>query len=131
MNELEIFDKTKKALMYSSFDKDGLPLPFAKEIFLIECYVAGTNFHNVKEIEPELNIGDFLIFKREPENPYDEYAIAIYTELQKKIGYVPKDNNEILARLMDSGKMIFGKIVSKKWIDNWLKIEIKIFMREI
>ena len=131
MNELEVFDKTKKALMYSSFDKEGIPLPFTKEIFLIECHVAGTSHHNIKDIEPEIKPDDFLIFKREPENPHDKFAIAIYTESENKLGYIPKEKNEILARLMDSGKLIFGKIVSKKWINNWLKIEMKIFMREI
>ena len=103
MNELEVFDKTKKALMYSSFDKEGLPLPFTKEIFLIECHVAGTSHHNIKDIEPEIKPDDFLIFKREPENPHDEFAIAIYTESENKLGYIPKEKNEILARLMDSG----------------------------
>ena len=101
-----------------SFNKDGI-------------HVAGTSHHNIKDIELEIQPDDFLIFKREPKNPHDKFAIAIFTELEKKLGYIPKEKNEILARLMDSGKLIFGKIVSKKWINNWLKIEIKIFMREI
>jgi len=39
---------------------------------------------------------------REPDNPYDRYAVAIY-RADKKAGYIPKTNSRIVASLMDSG----------------------------
>lgn len=47
-----------------------------------------------------------------------------------KIGYVPNADNEIFARLMDAGKLLFGKITSKDIKGNWLKINIKIYLHE-
>ncbi len=129
ITELTIIDDVKKALMRGAFDGQGLPMPFTKEIFLIACHVAGTSYRDAKMFEPELRIGDFLVLKREPKNPHDPLAIAIFDEKGRKLGYVPQAKNEVLARLMDNGKFLFGKLVSKEWIDDWLKIDIRIFMR--
>ena len=128
--DLTVIDDVKKALMRGAFDGQGLPMPFTKEIFLIACHVAGTGYRDVKRFEPELEIGHFLVFKREPQNPHDTLAIAVFDEKGRKLGYVPKAKNEVLARLMDSGKFIFGKLISKEWVDDWLKIDIQIFMRD-
>jgi len=45
--------------------------------------------------------GDLLELIREPENEYDDYAIAFYFN-KEKVGYVPSESNEILSRLLDS-----------------------------
>ena len=47
-----------------------------------------------------------------------------------KIGYVPKQDNVIFARLMDAGKLLFGKITSKEKKGSWVKIYIKVFLHE-
>ena len=129
-NGIAVIDPAKLALIKGSFGKNGLPLPFVKEIFLLQCHVAGTSFKDVETIAPGLNEGHFLTFKRDAKNEYDKLAIAIYDEVGNNIGYVPRDKNEVLARLMDCGKLIFGKIKEKQWVNNWLKIDIKIFMRD-
>jgi len=130
MSDLTVIDDVRKALMRKAFDGQGFPMPFTKEIFLIACHVAGTGYRDIKAFEPELKIDDFLVLKREPKNPHDAFAIAIFSEGGKKLGYVPKAKNEILARLMDAGKFVFGKLVSKEWVDDWLRIDIRIFMRD-
>jgi hypothetical protein len=130
VSDLSVVDDVKKMLMQGAFNSNGFPMPFTKEIFLVACHVAGTGYRDVKTFEPELKIDNFLIFKREPENPHDVFAIAIFNENGTNLGYVPKVKNEILARLMDSGKFVFGKLVSKEWVDDWLRIDIRIFMRD-
>lgn len=40
---------------------------------------------------------------REPNNQFDEHAISVYTTGGLKLGYLPKNNNLILSRLMDEG----------------------------
>lgn len=114
----------------SSFGTEGLPLPFVKEIFLMECHIAGTSYRELKEIEPNILINDILVFNREPDNKYDERAIIIYDKNSNMLGYVPKAKNEVLANLMDAGKLIFGKIVEKNWYGEWLKMDIQTFMRD-
>ena len=110
---------------------DGLTAPFAKEIFLIETHVAGTSQPSSREIEPTLAVNDSLVLRREINNPHDSLAILILTESGEKFGYVPRDRNEILARLMDAGKFLFARLESKQWQGDWLRVSIRVFLREI
>jgi hypothetical protein len=73
-------------------------------------------------------VGKKLYFYREPENPYDKLAIVIKDENGNKLGYVPRDQNEILSRLMDAGKLIYAIIYGKNYINEWLEITMQIFM---
>jgi hypothetical protein len=119
-------------ILTAGLNGKGLAFPFIAEIQLMECYVAGTSFReDIEEIEPELQKDDLLVLKREPDNEYDKFAIAVYDKEERLIGYIPQRKNEIPARLIDAGKIVFGKIESKNWQDNWLKINICIFMRDM
>lgn len=131
MSDLAIIDPNLLAIVKGSFTTEGMPMPFVQEIFLIECKVAGTSYLNLKEIEPNLQIDEILLTRREPGNEFDEFAILILTQKGEKLGYVPRDKNEILARLMDAGKLVIAKIVWKKWIGNWLNITMNLYMRDI
>lgn len=108
-----------------------IPKPFEKDIFLFDTCVAGTtHVAGIQELEPHLNVDDRLDFFREPDNCYDEQAIVIKTVDGVKIGYVPKQDNVIFARLMDAGKLLLGKIVSKEKKGSWVKIDIKVYLHE-
>lgn len=130
-HELTIIDPALLALINNSFDVKGLPLPFVREIFLLECHVAGTSHLDLQGIEPGIKQEDLFIFRREPDNPYDSLAILIFDREGHKLGYVPRDRNEVLARLMDAGKLIFGRLDSKGWERSWLILNIRIFMRDM
>lgn len=117
---LKLYERDKK-----------IPLPYSKEIFLLECNIAGTSFLDLEEIEPGLKKGDLLIFKREIDNPVDELAILILNEKGLKLGYVPRVKNEVLARLMDAGKLIFGKLEDKSRVEEWLKLDIRVFLKDL
>jgi hypothetical protein len=118
------------ALMHGSFGKDGALQPFAREIMLIECHIAGTSHRDVKAAEPQLLPGVMLPLKREPANPHDPLAIMIFTESGHHVGYVPRAKNEALARLMDAGKLLFGKLESKTRQGDWLKVSAHVYMRD-
>ena len=114
--------------------KDGglaLGRPFERDIFLFDTHVAGTSHvAGMEELAPHLKADDHLQFFREPDNHYDSKAIAIKNSDGIKIGYVPKADNLIFARLMDAGKLLFGKITSSDMKGSWLRIEIKVFLHE-
>ena len=114
--------------------KDGglsIPKPFEKDIFLFDTYVAGTtHIEGIEELEPHLNTDDRLEFFREPDNQYDKQAIVIKTADGVKIGYVPQNDNVIFARLMDAGKLLFGKITAKEKKGSWVKLGIKVYLHE-
>lgn len=68
--------------------------------------------------------------KRQPNNKHDKHAIAIYYE-KIRIGYVPRELNLIISRLMDAGKAFFCRIEDVELVDDyWVKISAKIFMVE-
>lgn len=118
-------------LLHGKNGEISVPKPFEKDIFLFDTYVAGTtHIAGMEELEPRLNSDDRLEFFREPENPYDKEAILIKTVDGIKIGYVPKQDNVIFARLMDAGKLLFGRITSKEKKGKWVKIYIKVFLHE-
>ncbi len=107
----------------------ALGVPFAQTIFLINVRVAGTGYvDNIAEIAAELNVDDRVSLFREPKNEIDPLAIVVKDGQNRKIGYVPRADNAILARLLDAGKRIFGKIRRKERVKNWFKIEIDIFL---
>ena len=118
-------------LLHGKNTEISIPKPFEKDIFLFDTYVAGTtHIEGIEELEPHLNNEDKLDFFREPDNRYDEQAIVIKTGDGVKIGYVPKQDNVIFARLMDAGKLLFARIASKEKKGTWVKIDIKVFLHE-
>jgi len=131
MSDLILIDPKLLALVNGSFGEGGVPMPYMQEIFLIESHIAGTSYLDLEEIEPQLNLNDLLLTKREPDNKHDKYAILILTLKGEKLGYIPREKNEILSRLMDAGKIIICKIMDKSWQGSWLKLTIKVYMREI
>lgn len=118
-------------LLHGNNGELTVPKPFEKDIFLFDTYVAGTtHIEGIEELEPHLNTDDRLEFFREADNQYDKQAIVIETIDGVKIGYVPKQDNVIFARLMDAGKLLFGTITSKEKKGSWVKIYIKVFLHE-
>ena len=114
----------------TSLDEEGLPKPFVREVELLNCNIAGTTFLDLDEIEPELRKHQLLMLIREPKNENDDKAILILTEDGQKLGYVPKKKNEVLANLMDAGKLLFGRLNEKTWVDTWLKLDVQVFLRD-
>lgn len=64
--------------------------------------VVGESFNNRQSIIDQLNEGEEVKFIREPDNPYDEFAILVMTE-KGDIGYIPKEHAPRMADHMDDG----------------------------
>jgi hypothetical protein len=128
--ELILHDKEKLTKLLNTKDVLLQGKIFGQRIFLIETIVAGTTHlkDDLKVLEAELRAGDRLSFYREPDNPHDNNAISVRNSEGKKIGYVPMTKNEILARLMDGGKLIYGTVRDKELVNSWLKITMEIFL---
>ena len=112
----------------------GIIMPFVQELFLLECEIAGTGF--VKDIEEKaqaLTAGTVVSLMREADNKYDKLAIRIDNAAGEKLGYVPRKKNEILARLLDGGKMLYGKVAEVEFSEysSWITITVKIYMKDL
>lgn len=129
-NALVPIDPALLALIHGSFGSGGALMPFAREIMLIECHIAGTSHRDVKAADDEIQTGSLLVLKREPQNPHDPLAIMVFTESGHHVGYVPRVKNEALARLMDAGKLLFGKVETKAWLNEWMKVDLRVYLRD-
>ncbi|MGC4105952.1 MAG: HIRAN domain-containing protein [Thermomicrobiales bacterium] len=100
-------------------------------LFLIDTHIAGTT--HVQEIErlaAAIGVGDRLDLVREPTNPFDDLAILVHTRDGEKLGYVPRKDNAVLARLLDAGKQLFVMVESKALHGRWNEILIGIYLVE-
>ncbi|MCL1847718.1 MAG: HIRAN domain-containing protein [Coriobacteriia bacterium] len=104
--------------------------PFDDPIYLVDVHVAGTtHVDNIDVLVEGLSVGDRLSFQRDKDNPYDKLAIRVMNHNDVRIGFIPCDKNEILARLMDGGKLLYGEIMEKALIDrHWNKITMRVFL---
>lgn len=105
----------------------SVPVPFQSKIVLIEdTRVAGTtHIHNIDAIAEGLEVGMDLRLEREPGNLADAWAIRVYAN-DVRIGYVPADCNEILARLMDGGKALSARLTGKEKLGRWNKLHMEV-----
>ena len=126
----EIIPLSKELLaQLGSGEINALGLP-KHEIFLLDIVVAGTTFCPVvPALRAELLPETMLRMVRCPDNEHDRYAIAIYYK-ENRIGYVPRELNLVISRLMDAGKEFYARVVEVKQLNEWTRIASKIFMVE-
>lgn len=84
--------------------------------------VAGFQYYAGRAEWDGLQVGDSLKFVRESDNAYDSNAVRIEWH-GEKLGYVPRTGNAEIARLLDQGKMVSGRIVNlHKGRSHWQRI---------
>ncbi len=105
----------------------SVPVPFQSKIVLYDdLRVAGTtHVHGIDSIVEALDIGAGLRLEREPGNLADAWAISVHAG-SERIGYVPADCNEVLARLMDGGKALSAKLTGKEKVGTWNKLHMEV-----
>lgn len=108
---------------------ENVVMPLMNEIFLSFTNIAGTRYCNNQEAFKTLEKNVPLLLEREADNKYDSNAIKVMTTDREKLGYIPKSDNSIYARLMDSGKILNARVYSCYQDDyyNW-SVSIKICM---
>lgn len=74
----------------------------------------GPSFRKLATIEAELTSEVKLKCKREAGNEHDKFAISLWYN-DTKAGYIPRDKNEVIDRLLDAGKTLFSVLQTKKW----------------
>lgn len=105
----------------------SVPMPFESKIVLFESIrVAGTSHApDIDATMGQMPDEARLDLVREPDNQADSWAIRVEHD-GKKIGYVPADKNEVLARLMDGGKTLGGELVSRELRGTWWNVHMEV-----
>ena len=84
----------------------------AKKMYLMDCHLAGRKYHDADEVWDELKVGTILRLERDKENRYDTNAVAVVYERKDQkgvvedeflIGYIPRDNNVMIANFLEMG----------------------------
>ncbi len=107
----------------------SVPMPFESKIVLFESIrVAGTSHApdidaTMRQMPDEARLG----LVREPDNQTDSWAIRVEYD-GKRIGYMPADKNDVLARLMDGGKTLGGELVSRELRGTWWNVHMEVYL---
>jgi hypothetical protein len=107
----------------------AVDLSALKSILLLETYVAGLFAHERTAVA-QLHAGQSLRPVREATNDHDSNAIALETTDGLRVGYVPKSENVLLARLMDAGKELDARIADVSTHGMRIAVELHIFLRD-
>lgn len=92
--------------------------------------LAGFQYHAGGALFPLMSVGDRLTLIREPDNPHDSKAVRVEWR-GAMIGYAPRADNADLARMMDHGARVEGRIVHlQKARDPWKRVLIEILVPE-
>lgn len=84
----------------------------AKKLFFKECHLAGAMYHDLDEVFEFLRIGTELELVRDLDNRYDKNAVAVVyhkrcvsdmSDEEFLIGYIPRNENEMIAGLIEMG----------------------------
>ncbi len=90
--------------------------------------LAGFKYYQGKELWGQMKVGDALALIREPDNLHDPLAVRVEWN-GHKLGYVPRKENETVARQLDRGNRLQARIVRlTKHRDPWKRIEFEIFL---
>ena len=105
--------------------------PFRREIFLKECAVDGVlEINDALFLVEDLAIGETVGVRRFPKER-GAHTVAFVVKGGERFGYVPKADREIIANLMDAGKKIMGKIVSKSVDGHWLNMRVGLYLEDV
>lgn len=105
----------------------SVPVPFESKIVLFKSVrIAGTTHTpNINDVMNQIPEDALLRFVREPDNQADPWAIRVEYG-GRKIGYMPADKNELIARLMDGGKTLRGSLLEYSLQGNWWKVYMEV-----
>jgi hypothetical protein len=78
-------------------------------ILLQSSPLAGFRYYGAADIWDVLRVGDALELARESDNPHDARAISVSWR-GRKLGYVPRRENRVLAWAMDRGERVRARI---------------------
>jgi len=124
-----IFLKSVLGLPLLAFGAKAQDKPTPQSTLLLKTPVAGFQYYEGERLWPSLNIGDPLTLVREPANPNDDKAVAIYRQADK-LGYIPRSDNAVIANLMDQGRTLAATLSKKTRNANpWERLGVEVVMK--
>ena len=120
--------------LFATNHNKNLPAPFQNQVYLLECHLAGTtHIEGIAEKTKGLNVGSRVKLQRDPKNEHDKQAIGVFIEKDVRIGWVPQHDNEVISRLMDAGKFLYGQVeeIGSVTKTGYLELYFKVYLCDI
>jgi hypothetical protein len=98
------------------------------EILVQVSLTAGLRYHEAKQVWDQMHVGDTLTLVREPDNAFDARAVRVEWQ-GHKLGYIPRIENEAVARQMDRGNALQARITRLTYYRNHRrKLEFEVYL---
>ena len=99
------------------------------EIVVHSAVAAGLRHHDAKAVWEQMKPGDEVTLVRERDNPHDPNAVRVDWK-GRVLGYLPRADNESVARQLDRGNPLRARIARLgKYRNHRLKLEIDVYLR--
>ena len=99
------------------------------EILVQSSLTAGLSHHEAKAVWDQLKVGDPLTLVRESDNPNDANAVRLDWG-GHKLGYIPRTDNEAIARQLDRGNKLEARISRLgQYRNHRRKLEVEVYLR--
>ena len=93
---------------------------------LMQCPIAGFQYHGGEACWNRIRAGDRLLLRREPGNRHDPRAITVEWQ-EVMLGFVPREANYALSQMMDSGMRVEGRVASlRQGEDPWQRVMMEV-----
>ena len=115
------------ALLLASLTAQSVEV--VSEIVVHSAVAAGLRHHDAKAVWEHMRPGDELTLVRERDNPHDPNAVRVDWR-GRVLGYLPRADNESVARQLDRGNPLRARIARLgKYRNHRLKLEIDVYLR--
>lgn len=112
-------------VVWSSY---ALAVEVQSQILVQASPLAGFQYYDGKSVWADLREGDTLLLVREPENTYDSNAVRVEWH-GHKLGYVPRHDNAVVARMLDHAAPLNAKITRLlKTRNPWQRLLFEVYV---
>jgi hypothetical protein len=117
--------------LQNSTSEKPLLVPFENRILLTTCTICGFSLvDGYDDTASGLSAGDRLGVKMDPDNVFDDRAIAVLTPSGKLLGWLPCSVNSIITNLLKAGKLIYGEVKASGKMGASGKVVADIYLEE-
>jgi len=106
----------------------GVAAAQSSEILVQSSITAGLAHHEAKAVWEQIKPGDALVLAREPSNVHDSGAVRVEWN-GHVLGYLPRTENEAVARQLERGNLLQARVVSLgQYRNHRRRLELEVYL---